>query len=947
MSARYLEAENGLEMLMKQFAPPAIPAPAERINPRAMTPPFAQLPKTPYDWAKFDVCGQGTQTQISDALFHSVFDDQRVGADGEKLKWDDNDNAFNSTLFPVVVRWNTGERGQEATKFRGKVEHTLESHAFPVVYRCCFSMWNPEGTGAIPHDPKFVEIKLHQIDEFGVAQQRQTAHSVMVDTALIGDEHCAKSIVASLENSSVRSGGYLYFFPEVNQQVRTNQNLPFLRSDDHRVSGASLGMAVFAAVQGWPSILYTGYTSFIVPGYKIQHNSQYAQETAIATGKPRPVNYGPASLSWSTPGGQGISVYGDSYVKVAKQIDFVDSVQDLPFKMILAVFHKIPIIIPMSGSFGETTANYIESANKGWKQSLLNFMQLTITMANVERGVDTVLVDAGNRYAKMLFMGKTIGEFMLLAYLAQNAQAVAKGMTAEKDLPRWQGYVKGFEDSWQSDRIKKAMEMKQRMQQYNEPLREYNRAFKEKRITKEQWQDDVGKLQEKRVKVKKAKKAAVKDSQKKNATSRSKIKDAIDAAVENYKEKYALEKLRMGPKPTAKERKLFNQQFPSIAAAKRRLNSTAFKSIVSANLVNDRERGQSSLALASRYNRAEQMAKIDPPLPTASIVAALSVFFPSLPEIPPENSKDNGKLLEYLKGTVTDVMDANRLRNPIKGNAGIYNPPTNAAALKARLAFLESEKNKAIANANAKQASGIPLSPADISNLNNITGAVAAAGQALANAQQQNTGNDDDAAKQQQQFTTPKQEMKDEENTKKEQLPRSLQASQRAKDAVNNKGARWTLVTGVDGKIIPDSDGFAQYILTDASGNTIRNQEGEDIYNKNPKSKKLASMFSGGQFGSKNFGSAYHGKANSNFAGAGRIGASGHMGASGHTRRIINRPQNDMDEVDMSAWNPFSFIKDVANDVMDVAGPIVRTVAGEAARAFVPVAGNFIANAIK
>lgn len=921
MSYRYIESENGLQTLMKQFAPPEQPLVGNRIN--QVVNGYKEKPLKPSEWAKFDVCGGNG---ISAGLVASVFDQQLMvqGGQAVQIKWDENDDAFNSALFPVVVRWSTGERGRAATKFRGEVEHTLETHAFPVVYRACFSRFPPVMGSQIPHQPDFKEIRLHKVDEFGVAIQGQTEHMVYVDTALIGDEHCARSIVASLENSSVQNGGYIYFFPEVSDTVRSNANLPFKNPDDHKVSGASLGMAIFAAVQGWPSILYTGYTSFIVPGYKIQHNSNYSQQTAAAMGNPRPQYYGGAPQSWSS---QGMTVYGDSYAKIAKQIDFVDSVQDLPFKMILSVFHKIPIVIPMSGSFGETTSSYVDVANKNWKTSLLNFFQLTYTMANSERGLPTVITDGANKYARLLYMGKTIAEFMLLAYLAQNAQAVANGKTAEADSDKWKPLAERFQTAWRDNRLTQAANTKQRMLEYNKPKKDLNKLFEEGKINQQEWTKEVDTLNKKRLGVKKAKKAAKSSRSAENAAKRLQIKQTIDASLEAYHDAYNAAKANLGPKPSAKEKKLFNQQWPSPGSAKKRLNKDAFKRIVSVNLVNDRAKGQSTMALQSRYSRAEDMitAGVQP----AAIVASLNVFFPKLDPVP-TTIATNDDLLSYLKSSVTDVMDANRALNPIKNvESDLYNPKSNIAFYEQR--FRDAQKKAAAAvTLQEKEKAKVAVENAR----NNLQDAQDSAAGSGVNAI--GTGNN--------------------AWDRSSSPPSSSNPFNQPNEPYSKDGVIAALLRQTPPKLTPLqlSDWLFRYavekILLKEDGDELTDEEDKKATEwaneikakllingyrlaQNNQSTTATSKFRGiTRDSGRAFGSAtkYSADASSKFTGAGRL----------PQRRIINQPGN---EYDMSSWNPFSFLEDAGKEVLNVAKDVV----GTAAKTAIPLAGAMLASKFK
>ena len=928
MSYRTLQENDGLASAMSLFSP-ALNIPLQERISTTLT-QFSKTPTSPEDWGNYDVCGGKNPEGIPLALFNATFDEQFTLKDGGGItKWDDqrgprNTQPFNSALFPVVVRWTSGERARKATKFNEAVENSSESHAFPVIYRACWSQFKPTKGVEIPHEPKFEEIKLHEVNERGVAIEGSYRYSVFVDAALIGDIHCARSIVASLENSSVAPRSYIYFFPDVTKRVRDNPAYPFDKPDDHKISGASLGMAIYAAVSGWPSILYTGYTSFILPGFKIQNASEYSEKTSDIKNK---YWNGAAPQSFTN---KNVTTYGQAYVEVGKQIDFVDSVQDLPYKMILAVFHKIPIIIPMTTALNTSTASYVGQANARWRQSLLNFYQLTYTMANQEAGLPTVITDGDNRYARILYMGKTIGEFMVLAFLAANAQAVSK-FAVEKDLKRVNKYVNEFETVWTDRRIQQGTNMANRAKILRDEKDALKEALDNKEISPEQWVQKTQANQAKRLQAKKVKKAAAKVATKQKEAKRSEVKEKIDAALEAYKDQYHAAKAALGPKPTAKAKREFNQEWPSLLTAKKRMNKEALKKVIGTELVQARQQQNPTLRFAQRYSSAEKIAPVVPD--ATALINILNSMYPAdkiapIELVPGENTSQDvlKRLKEQITGMVSSARQAALRQNPNLPGSTLPDTLLRNQALarraRERAAYLEQQKQQQQGgDENEDEQENEPPASSKLNKEEFIP--------QLQNQQQQVGGNAGAIQRV--------------EIVKGGTYPRELLQFQ-GEEVADDGNGNWT-VNGMPA--IRNSNGSFTISAT-SKFRGFDNKSGRPYGTKTKFDANATSKFGNPQMNSGGFwgdvwdnignttgnipflskgefatAKSHRQNAGAKFTGAGRL----------PPRRIINRPENDAD-MDMTAWNPFSFIKNVGEGIVDgieTAGKVVGAVAKHAA----------------
>lgn len=194
--------------------------------------------------------------------------------------------------------------------------------------------------------------------------------TVHIDMTLINDENAILAIVASCQNSYAMAGSYITFIPRIDESLYTS-SVNWSSSTRYTFGGSSCGMAVFAAVKGWMSVLYTGYINTPVPGGKYVTNEEIRESMAQQ-------RYG-SNLRNDAAGYQ--SSYQDQpwYLRtedqpnvnpqvttapsvisrVMAQPNFVESVGGIFSKIVYATLHHIPIFIPMQSSFRTDMVSYI------------------------------------------------------------------------------------------------------------------------------------------------------------------------------------------------------------------------------------------------------------------------------------------------------------------------------------------------------------------------------------------------------------------------------------------------------------------------------------------------------------------------------------------------------------------------------------------------------------
>lgn len=172
-------------------------------------------------------------------------------------RWDTTPAAgrisFHYTFFPAT----------RVVRKKGTPYVTIDTISYMVVYHSA-PMPGLHGMGLGPNHPVIRE------DYF---DYRLGSSVIKVDTALIGDKSCQASVAAAIETMRPTSGWYITIIPavpgddanKVMDAVSGKSSDPFVRETIFRLSGASLGLAVAAAIGGLPSIHYTGYLTDFGP----------------------------------------------------------------------------------------------------------------------------------------------------------------------------------------------------------------------------------------------------------------------------------------------------------------------------------------------------------------------------------------------------------------------------------------------------------------------------------------------------------------------------------------------------------------------------------------------------------------------------------------------------------------------------------------------------------
>lgn len=208
--------------------------------------------------------------------------------------------------------------------------------------------------------------------------------SVFVDMTLINDENAILAIVASCQNSYAKSGSYITFIPRIDESLYTT-SVNWSSPSRYTFGGSSCGMAVFAAIKGWMSVLYTGYINAPVPGGKFITNEEareamvqqrygtFDDNNAFTTGpglrdtaagyqtsyQDEPWYLRAADQPARVAGQPALTTAPAVISRVMAQPNFVESVGGIFSKIVYATAHRIPIFVPMQSSFRTDMVSYV------------------------------------------------------------------------------------------------------------------------------------------------------------------------------------------------------------------------------------------------------------------------------------------------------------------------------------------------------------------------------------------------------------------------------------------------------------------------------------------------------------------------------------------------------------------------------------------------------------
>lgn len=322
------------------------------------------------------------------------------------------------TLFPV--------------KFTRSYAKKIDT--FFMSYYVFYSSMPIKPTGFDPAYKEFVLSPDATVDGVGASAR------INVDMTLINDENAILAIISSCQNSYAKSGAYITFIPRIDESLYTS-SVNWSSPSRYTFGGSSCGMAVFAAIKGWMSVLYTGYLNAPVPGGKFITNEEVRQ-TMIkeryganirdsAAGFQSSYQDEPWYLRKSDqperPANSAISTAPSVISRYMAQPNFVESVGAIFSKIIYATAHHIPIFIPMQSSFRTDMASYIARFRNSAKAiQWMGIVPTCYTAAMMEDGYPMITrsdTTSNLNIAPNIFMPLTVTDasLMQLRFMAVTA----------------------------------------------------------------------------------------------------------------------------------------------------------------------------------------------------------------------------------------------------------------------------------------------------------------------------------------------------------------------------------------------------------------------------------------------------------------------------------------------------------------------------------------------
>lgn len=269
--------------------------------------------------------------------------------------WDLGGEFMNYTFFPSVIR-----HGSSVTCLSYVAMYTSKDPTKLL----------PEG-----HAPDFVKVQT----------AGDTPVTIHVDRTHLGDDSTKAAVISAINAGNPAAGSYLCFFPFVSKDQYYGK-----RSKDGpkswAIHGASLGLAMFAAMRGFPSIHYTGYINRLEPNMRI--NKDYDKEEGNQT--------------------------ADALVAISQSFNIVENVSLLPYKMEYAMRKGFPLCIPFSTSYQQPLSKVMADPNL-WRSHFQIGMAASKNIFTLSRAAD------GEAYAHSgttILCGVTANDMGSLAAMA-------------------------------------------------------------------------------------------------------------------------------------------------------------------------------------------------------------------------------------------------------------------------------------------------------------------------------------------------------------------------------------------------------------------------------------------------------------------------------------------------------------------------------------------------
>lgn len=214
---------------------------------------------------------------------------------------------------------------------------------------------------------------------------------VYVDLALIGGSvDSLRSLVTAI--NTVRPADYSHIYVVDCSTIKTDDMIT-------QINGASLGLAVAAAVLHAPQVLYTGYLRKL-PGYGV------VGDRKVNSGYPE-YNRGKQPPPSGQPGWEAV-----------KTDDVIEDVQMIGPKMMFALANNVPLVIPHKTTFNSAMASVVDRLEK---TTLRDKSPSMFVAKYAQLAYSTTEADQGYSYSSLMspiLLATTLPEAIMLGAIA-------------------------------------------------------------------------------------------------------------------------------------------------------------------------------------------------------------------------------------------------------------------------------------------------------------------------------------------------------------------------------------------------------------------------------------------------------------------------------------------------------------------------------------------------
>lgn len=394
--------------------------------------------KCPADFCKWSHAGNST-----------AFDDKNLverGLDGVRWEQSGSGAFFSMALFPTIY-----------------MDHKTDTLTVRP-YAACYSS-HPPNAASILHHPKF-EVPSDALNT-----------KPFLDTSLVGDQDCYKSVMSALNLCHPIDGSYIWFMPA--DQLSSNRGIDAVaqvalskgaaNSEDighyFTLGGASLGLATIACQLKFEPIAYTGFVRRFRPdgmfafdvgaqGIRPHMTANQKHQRMIARAAPKDIgermsrreakefvlrhmgsmlqhsdeNFDHTALQTETPGVTTHHMH-NAMIRVARGSDIVCEVDMTSFKCGWAMTFGFPMCIPYSDPMGKPVTAVLDPANPVWTRGQRYALQLNpnaYSMVQVEAAIPYDRTPTPILIACTVDEAHTLGEIATKEYLRNHGGSRSK-----------------------------------------------------------------------------------------------------------------------------------------------------------------------------------------------------------------------------------------------------------------------------------------------------------------------------------------------------------------------------------------------------------------------------------------------------------------------------------------------------------------------------------------